>query len=168
MNGRSVLFRISQRLPRDVRKYVCNMARIKLRQRKTNPFDPKLMGLVTEIQSMAFVPRCFLCGNPYLRYGFVDYLYGEQEKSWRDIECHNCKKFIVEVKSTQRVNPNKIYGGSYKMYQRMDVKPLLLVFGNLHIDDDLNYHHDLPKAFEPDEYHVGCNSSGKSIITLKV
>ena len=166
MQGRSALFRLSQRLPRDIRKYVCNMARIKLHQRTINPFDPKLMGLVTEIKSMEFIPHCFVCGNPYLHYGFVDYLYGEPEKSWTDIECSKCKKFIVEVKSTKVFNPRKVYGGSYKMYERMSIKPLLLVFSNLQIDDRLHYHHDLPRLFKPKGYHVRRKSCGKSIITL--
>ena len=157
---------MSQKFPTHIRKDVVFNARKNLARGKINPYDSKLMGFITEVKSLDIVPACFLCGNKYLHYSFLDYPLGDSEKSWRDIECLKCEKFIVEVKSTRRIAPKNFCGGSYKAFQRMEIKPYLLIFSNLRVDSNGKYHNDKPIMCSPGYYNVFPRSNGKSYIKL--
>ena len=166
MTGKQALFRLSQRLPRNMRERAINTARSKLKRTSINPMDTKLMGFVSETMSLSVINRCLYCQNPYLHYCFLDYLLGKHEKSWKDIECKKCNQFIVEVKSTRFKNPRKLHGGCYKSFERMTVKPYLLVFGNLHYDDEGKYRYDTPELYPSSNYAVVPRNNGKSYIIL--
>jgi len=167
MAGRQALFRLSQKLPRTMRGRAIDTARSKLKRTNIDPMDTKLMGFVSETLSLSVIHRCLHCQNPYLHYCFLDYLLGKYEKSWRDIECPECGEFIVEIKSTRFKNPRKLHGGCFKSFERMAIKPYLLVFGNLHYGDDGKYRYDTPELYPNTNYTVIPRNNGKSYIFLR-
>ena len=164
--GRKALFRLSQNLSHPIRRQVIDKAKDHFQKRWVDPLDFKLMGFVTETKSLEIIPECLNCGNKYLHYGFMDYLLDKWEKSWRDIECKKCNQFIVEIKSTKVKYPKKLYGGCYKSYQRMKVKPYLLVFPYLRMGSDGKYLHGKPTLYQAGFYKVNPRGNGKSIITF--
>lgn len=164
---RRALFRITQNLNKNKRQIGIERTRSVLEKKYINPLEPKLMGFVSETKSLEVIYQCFICHNPYLKYGFLDYLYKKPEKSWIDIECPECKEFFVEIKSTKKKNPEQLYGGSWKGYKRMNIKPYLLVFSNFNIDKHGKYIHDRPCLYQPDFYKVIPRpKSSKSLIIL--
>lgn len=169
MSSRSrhaALFRLSQSLARPTRKLALQSARSKLHNYQKGPLKPKLMGFITETRSLEYIPECLVCGNKYLHYSFLDYLLGKPEKSWRDIECLECKQFIVEVKSTKMKYPKHLFGGCYQNFQQMNIKPHLLVFRNLECSHEGKYTHEKPLLYTPDQYHVIPGNYTKSLIIL--
>ena len=162
--GYSALFRLSQNINRVNRRKAIDKARKCIVKKDVKPLDKKMMGFFTEVKSLDYINKCYVCQNPYLSHNFMDYLLGRKEKSWSDIECKKCGEFKVEVKSTKMNNPDRIYGGDYLSYFRTKPAPYLLVYTGLRVNEKGVYYYNGPYLVEPRLYQIYCRMNGQSFI----